>query len=115
MGGGDDEAARVMADASSEVPRVPVVPSAGVRPAVHAVPLVSVPRPVPGRALAVPGGLVSGALLVALAAPSAAGAGSAAVPPLPVPGARAAPLPRRGARAPPSAVARTGPSMLSAA
>lgn len=41
---------------SSEVPRVPVVPSAGVRPAVHAVPLVSVPRPVPGRALAVPGG-----------------------------------------------------------
>lgn len=46
---------------------------------------------------------------MAVATPSAAGAGSAAVPPLPVPGARAAPFPRRGARVPPSAVARTGP------
>lgn len=40
---------------SSEITRVPVVCSAGVRPAVHTVPPVSLPWPVSGRALSVPG------------------------------------------------------------
>lgn len=54
--------------------------------------------------------LVSGALLVAVTVSSAARAGSAAMPPPPLPGARAraAPVSRCGARAPPSAVTRTG-------
>lgn len=55
--------------------------------------------------------LVSGALLVAVTVPSAAGVGAAAMPPPPFPGARAgaAPVSRRGARASPSAVTRTRP------
>jgi len=48
--------------------------------------------------------LVSGALLVVVPVSSAAGA--AALPPLPLPGARAALVSRGGARAPPPAVAR---------
>lgn len=40
---------------SSEVPHVPVVCPAGVRPAVHTVPPVSLPWPVSGWALSVPG------------------------------------------------------------
>lgn len=54
---------------------------------------------------------MSGALLVAVTMSSAAGVGSAAMPPPPFPGARAgaAPVSRRGARASPSAVTRTRP------
>lgn len=59
--------------------------------------------------------LVSGALLVAVTVSSAAGVGTAAVPPPPLPGARAGttPFSGGGARASPPAVTRTRPAVES--